>query len=162
GPDRDAAGRELSAGCPSPCPGGKVLFSAAPEGAGPGGYGLYMVSEDWSGTPPIPQPLFDDPNLVDADPVAVYAPGLTAEPTDQALPEATTGYGRPEILRLADGREYTGPTGYVENLAIPDAIRSPIPWRPTAAGERIDPRKNPLVAPPPNVVSVAFYAAHRD
>jgi hypothetical protein len=162
GPDRDAAGRELSAGCPAPYPGGEVLFSAAPKGSGPGGYGLYTISEDWSGTPPVPQLLFDDPNLVDAEPVAVYARALTPEPADQPLPEAGTEYGRPATLHLADGREYTGPAGYVENLAIPDAIRSPVPWRPTAAGERLDPRRNPLVAPPPDISSVAFYAAHRD
>jgi hypothetical protein len=99
---------------------------------------------------------------MDADPVAVYARGLIPEPADKPLPEAGTEYGRPVTLRLADGRDYAGPAAYVENLAIPDAIRSPIPWRPTPAGERLDPRRNPLVAPPPNVVAVAFYAAHRD
>jgi hypothetical protein len=162
GPDQDADGRRLSAGCPTPFPVGQVLFSAAPESTEPGGYSLYLASEDWSGTPPIPQLLFDDPHFVDADPVAVYPRCLTPEPKDQAPPEAKTGYSRPATLRLADGQEYTGPAGYVENLAIPDAIRSPIPWRPTAAGERLDPRKNPLIAPPPNVVAIAFYAAHRD
>jgi hypothetical protein len=162
GPDRDADDRELAAGCPAPCPGGKVVFSGALQGTGPGGYGLYTVSEDWSGTPPVPQLLFDDPSFVDADPVAVYARGLIPEPTAEPLSEARAGYARPAALILADGRSYAGPSAYVENLAIPDAIRSPIPWRPTAGGERIDPRRNPLVAPPPNVDAVAFYAARRD
>jgi hypothetical protein len=63
---------------------------------------------------------------------------------------------------LTRGREYTGPAGYLENLAVRDAIRSPIPWQPAQPGLRADPRRNPLVPPPPNVTAVAFYAAHRD
>src|SRR5262249_37720362 len=57
---------------------------------------------------------------------------------------------------------YTGPAGYIENLAVRPAIRSPIPWHRTAPGERIDPRQRPIVPPPPNVAAIAFYAGHRD
>ncbi len=160
GPDRDADGRELTAGCPSPCPGGRVLFAAAPAGAAPGGYGLYSVPDDWSGEMPVPQRIFDDPALVDAEPVAVYPRAITAS-THVAAPLADD-YPRPDKLRLTGGREYTGPAGYLENLAVRDAIRSPIPWQPARPGLRADPRQNPLVPPPPNVTAIAFYAAHRD
>ena len=52
-----------------------------------------------------------------------------------------------------------GPMGYLENVAMSTAIRNPIPWHDRSSGERIDPRVNPLVSPPPNVASVAVYSA---
>lgn len=67
----------------------------------------------------------------------------------------------PNRIVLEDGREYSGPSGYLENLAVLDAIRSPIPWQAPSA-TRIDPRKNPLVPPPKNIHSIAFFAARRD
>jgi hypothetical protein len=161
GPAAGADGRELSAGCPSPCPGGLVLFSAAPLGAGPGAFGLYSVEDDWSAGRPVPRLLFDDPALADAEPVAVYARAVEMLPSRSAPPPAD-GYARPQTLRLASGVSHTGPAGYFENLAVPDAIRSPIPWEDAAPGRRIDPRKHPYLPPPPNVKSIAFYAAYRD
>ena len=52
--------------------------------------------------------------------------------------------------------------GFLENIAMSAAIRNPIPWHDRSHGERIDPRKNPLVSPPPNVAAVAVYSADRD
>jgi hypothetical protein len=52
--------------------------------------------------------------------------------------------------------------GYLENLAVRDAIRSPIPWHPPTAPPRIDPRRQPRIPPPSNVTAIAIYAAHRD
>jgi hypothetical protein len=160
GPDRDAEGRELTAGCPAPCPGGLVVFGAAPVGSDAGGFGLYSVPEDWSTSRPVPQLLFDDPSLVDAEPVTAYPRILTPEPVRRDPP--TADRDRPAKLHLADGREHAGPAGYVENLAVRLAIRAPIPWADAPAGERVDPRKDPLVPPPTSVHSVAFYASHRD
>ena len=170
GPARDASGHELSAGCPSPCPGGQVLFAASPVDAPASAFGLYTTSDDWTGTPSAPQLVFDDPALVDAEPVAVYARALMPEPVVRAEP-AASGFARPAKLKLAGGREHTGPSGYVENASVldamyidapdaPDPIRSPIP----------DPRvpnkspgyQTPAVLPPPDVRSVAFYASYRD
>jgi hypothetical protein len=58
--------------------------------------------------------------------------------------------------------ENRAPTGYVENLAVLDANRSPIPGRKTPRGQRLDPRRDPVISPPANVHSIAFYQAHRD
>jgi hypothetical protein len=159
GPDADADGLELTAGCPSPCPGGAVLFSAAPCGSAPGSFGLYSVSDDWSTSQPIPSLLFDDPAFVDAEPVAVYPRAVDFLPGRS--PPLMTGATPPEKLPLVGDREHTGPVGYLENLAVLDAIRNPIPWQ-SSGHERSDPRRNPLIPPPPNVVAIAFYAAGRD
>ncbi|WP_157368596.1 TolB family protein [Zavarzinella formosa] len=159
GPGQNEAGRELSASTPNPCPNGSILFSASEIGASVGGYGLYLVDENWTG-PVIPQLVFDDPEFVDAEPVAIYKRGFPVEPTLRPV-SASASYTPPSKLLLAGNREYFGPAGYLENLAVPDAIRNPIPWHAPSA-EQIDPRKDPLVPPPPNLKAVAFYAAHRD
>jgi hypothetical protein len=121
---------------------------------------LYSAPEDWSGGPPIAQLAFDDPTLVDAEPVAVYEREIKNMPARRE--PARTEYVRPLKLKLGGGEEYAGPMGYVENLAVRDAIRSPIPWHPSSSPTRIDPRKQPVIPPPPNVTAIAFYAAHRD
>ncbi len=161
GPDRDAEGRELVCACPSPMPGGAVLFAAAPAGR-PVAFGIYEVADDWAspGAPPAPRLLFDDPAFVDAEPVAVYARHFVPEPR-RILPPPADGYPAPGPLTLADGTRYDGPKGYLENIAMSAAIRNPIPWHDRSSGP-VDPRANPLVSPPPNIASVAVYAAGRD
>jgi hypothetical protein len=158
GPDRDADGKALTAGCPAPCPGDGVLFAAGPVEGRPETFGLYHVNENWSGTPPAPRLLFDDPDFVDAEPVAVYPRVVVHLPTRK--PPLASGYPHPATVRLADGRDHSGPIGFLENLAVRDAIRNPIPWQ--RRGQRGDPRRNPLIPPPTNLTSIAIYAAHRD
>ena len=161
GPNRDAEGRELIAACPSPTPDNSVLFAASPAGSPSTSFGIYKVSDEWTTGTPVPRLLFDDPDLVDAEPVAVYSRRFLPEPR-RMTPPIAEGYTRPKGVKLASGAEYTGAMGYLENVAIGDAIRNPIPWHDRSGGERIDPRTNPLVSPPPNVASVAVYSAGRD
>lgn len=162
GPTTDAAGRPLTAGCPSPCPDDRVLFAGRPIEAPATAFALYSVADDWSKTVPVPELLFDDPAFVDAEPVAVYARSLDDVANFLSPPPATAD--PPAVLRLADGTEYTGPKGFAENLAILAAIRSPIPWQSAevAPGRRRDPRVRPLVPPPPSMTRLAAYADHRD
>ncbi len=173
GPDRDAQCQELSAGCPSPCPEGSVLLAAAPHARQsaervPGAFGLYLTSDDWAGSPPPLRLLFDDPAFDDAEPVAVY-PRAIREVFPSSPPLATARQ-EPETLRWVSGPEYRGPSGYLENFAVLDAIRNPIPWNPAGTGaagagkpaSRVDPRKDPLIPPPKDVRAIAFYASHRD
>src|SRR5262249_47684284 len=122
GPEQGEDGEAISAATPSPCPGGLVFFSAKPVDADPGAFGLMLVGDDWGETLPVPKLLFDDPALVDAEPVAVYPRAVASDPGHRQAP--VTGYRKPELLRLADGRDHVGPMGYVENLAVRDAIRS--------------------------------------
>ena len=161
GPDRDADGREISAACPSPAPDKSVLFAGCRVGSPPESYGIYVVSDDWTTSLPEPQLLFDDPSFVDAEPVAIYSRRFLPEPRHTTSPVAG-GYSPPESLKLASGELHTGSMGYLDNVAISDAIRNPIPWHDRSSGARIDPRANPLVSPPKNVVSIAVYSANRD
>ena len=161
GPDKDAEGRDLISACPAPSPDHSVLFAGAPAGSPPASFGIYRVADDWSHGTPVPQLIFDDPRLVDAEPVAIYPRRFAVEPR-RMTPPLAEGYAPPEGLKLASGERYTGPRGYIENIAMSTAIRNPIPWHDRSNGQRIDPRRNPLVSPPPNVASVAVYAADRD
>jgi hypothetical protein len=161
GPDRDAEGRALIAACPSAAPDHSVLFAGSPAGSSPTSFGIYQVSDDWSAGTTVPRLLFDDPNLVDAEPVAVYPRRFVPEPR-RLTPPLAEGYNRPESVKLESGGSYNGPMGYLENIAIRPAIRNPIPWHDRSGGKRIDPRSNPLVSPPPNVAAIAVYSADRD
>lgn len=161
GPDHDAEGRELIAACPSPAPGGSVLFAASPAGAPASSFGIYRVSDDWSAGKPAPERVFDDPDLVDAEPVAIYPRRLVPEPRKLEPPTAE-GYDKPESITLESGEAYTGPMGFLENIAVGSVIRNPIPWHDRSSGKRIDPRVDPVVSPPPNVTSIAVYTANRD
>jgi hypothetical protein len=153
-PDRDDNDRELTAGCPSPCPGGMVLFSAAPVGTEPGAFGLYLLPQEWS-TWQRPQFLFDDPRLVDADPVAVYPRPIPSGKRELA---SVKGYDRPKEFRLASGRVYDSQAGVglfensMINVPAPDAF----------LGQKTDIGEGPVIPPPTNVKSVVFFAAHRD
>jgi hypothetical protein len=159
-PGQDSDKKDWSVGCPSPCPGGMVLFSAAKRNTPAATYGIHSISDNWQENPPDSQLLFDDPALEDSEPVAVY-PRTIALKENHLVP-AITPKTPPENLTLADGKEYKGPMGYVENLAILQEIRNPIPWYDVKNNEKVDPRVNPLVPPPPNVEAIAFYAAYRD
>ncbi len=161
GPTRDAEGRALIAACPSPAPDQSVLFAASPAGSPPTSFGIYKVSDDWTGSAPLPRLLFDDPDLVDAEPAAIYPRRFIPEPRPLTPPLAE-GYAAPEGVKLESGAMHTGSMGYLENLALSTAIRNPIPWHDRSGPERIDPRANPLVSPPPNVASIAVYSANRD
>jgi hypothetical protein len=153
----------LIAACPSPAPDDSVLFAAAPAGSPPATFAIYTVSDDWAAGKPVPQCLFDDPDLVDSEPVAVYPRRFACPPTRKTRPLAD-GYDRPGTIEPASGArsDGAGATGYLENLAIGLAIRNPIPWHDRSGGKAVDPRRNPLVSPPPNVASIAVYAANRD
>ncbi len=161
GPSRDAQGRALIAACPSAAPDDSVLFAGSPAGPSPTSFGIYKVSDDWTAGAPLPRLLFDDPDLVDAEPVAVYPRRFIPEPR-RMTPPLTENYAPPRSIELASGASHTGAMGYLENVAINLAIRNPIPWHDRSSGERIDPRKNPLVSPPPNVESIAVYSTNRD
>ena len=161
GPDRDPEGRELIAACPSASPDHSVLFAGSPTGSSPNSFGIYRVSDDWTAGATVPRLLFDDPDRVDAEPVAVYPRRFAPEPARKTPPLAE-GYNRPGGVKLVSGALHAGAMGYLENVAIAPPIRNPIPWHDRSNGERVDPRVNPLVSPPPNVASIAVYSANRD
>ncbi|MHC5538793.1 TolB-like translocation protein [Singulisphaera rosea] len=161
GPDRDAEGRELIVACPSPAPGNSILFAASPTNAPANSFGIYRVADDWSASKPTPERIFDDPEFVDAEPVAVYARRFGNGPR-RLVPPTVEGYDKPERIALESGKSYSGPMGLLENVAVRLAIRNPIPWHDRSSGKPIDPRVDPVVSPPTNVASIAVYSAGRD
>lgn len=154
-PGIDRENRPLSAGCPSPVPGNRIAFAGSLLSSGPGGHGIYSIPDDWSAEGALPDLLFDDPQFEDSEPVAVYA--RTINPSQLQAPEA--GKVMPPAIQLADGKTYAGPAGYIENMAVKQAIREPIPW---SEGSRVHALNNPLVSPPTNIKSIVVYAAYRD
>lgn len=151
-PDRDDQDREMTAGCPSPCPNGTVLFTGAPVGAPPGAFGLYLFPQEWS-TWQRPQFLFDDPRLADAEPVAVYRRPMDAR---SSKPSSVKNYDRPNELKLASGKPYSGQLGLFENSMI--NVPAPDEFK----GQQTDIGQGPVIPPPTNIKSVVFFAAHRD
>jgi hypothetical protein len=134
-----------AAGCPSPCPPDHVLYAAGPDAPGTG---LWRAADDWSGA----EPLFDDPALADAEPVAVYARDIelnNRHPTRAQPPHGTE-------LKLASGRTYRGPMGQLE------AAFMNIPNEPGPPGDVTDAGAGPVFASPTGVKAIAVYAAHRD
>lgn len=165
GPDRDADGRPLWLATPAPCPPGGVLLSAAALDPGrrspePGRYGLYLASDDWpDADAPVSAAgadlrlLFDDPDLVDAEPVAAYPrKPLASNSKPQKAPP-------PEVeLTLAGGKPYRGPAGVVFATGVYSAMMNDLPGQLTDAGE------GPVFGAPPAgaIDKVKVYAARRD
>jgi hypothetical protein len=152
GPDQDANGRPLSAGTPSAHPNGRVLFSAAPMPTTPGGFGLYWTTDDWSRSA-VPELLFDDPRLADADPVAVYARDIPVIPT---VPTKAIDLP-PDRLALLTGGPSVGPFGLVENQNLAETIVADL-----LPGQQTDTGAGPVFPPFENVRAIAVYAARRD
>jgi hypothetical protein len=164
-PDRDAAGRPLRTATPSPCPPGDVLLAAAPLEGGestpaPGRFALYLAADDWPDQDASPAAdavnlrlLFDDPELVDAEPVAAYRRTVNVPPAGGAVPTV------PEIdLALAGGRTYRGKAGAIMINQLSAAAMNDLPGQKTDAGE------GPIFAsPPPGTIDrIKVFAARRD
>jgi hypothetical protein len=164
GPTADRDGRPISLATPGPCPGGKVVLAGAPLEPGeaappPARYGLYLAADDWG---PAGEGsaerigltlLFDDPDLVDAEPVAAYARQMReASNPDPPAPASA------ESLRLAGGRDYHGPVGQVFNSGVYLALM------PDQPGQRTDAGRGPVFDRPPekSIDHLRVYASYRD
>jgi hypothetical protein len=170
GPDRDVSGRPLSLATPSPCPGGQVLLAGAvldrdASVPRPGSYGLYMARDGWEtadvggavGADRVGlRLLFDDPDLVDAEPVAVYRRPL------KSLTGVGDGSGPrdrlPRDLTLAGGVTYHGQAGAFFNGALYASLLTEMP------GQRTDRGEGPVFDAPPkgSLSRIRIYASRRD
>jgi hypothetical protein len=158
--DVDTEGNELSAGCPSAYPENSLLFAGSTTFENATTIGIYLTSDNWEDSTTQPRLLFDDPALVDAEPVAAYAREIRK--TGSLTPPEATGRDVPNSLKLNSGKSYTGPMGYLENLAVLLAIRNPIPWKPADAPAGYDSLKNPLIPAPETSKKMVLFAANRD
>ncbi len=165
GPAVDAAGRALWLGTPSPCPPAGVLLSGAPCEAGrptpaPGTIGLYLTDAEWpdqdapaSGSAVGMTSIFDDPDFVDAEPVAVYRRAVNevpASPGENSAPERS--------LLLLSGKTYHGTTGTVFATGLTTLTMGDLPGQKTDAGN------GPVFVPPPAkaIVKLKVWASRRD
>ncbi len=158
-------GRPYSVATPSPIPGG-VLVAAAPVGLDgrpkPGDYGLYLAeSGGWSAdggeATAKMTPLFDDPALIDAEPVAVYERPIESAKKGLQFPTAWAP-DENKSIPLANGKMYFGPAGKVENRQLTEVATGPFPGQEATAG-------GPRIFAPfakGSIEKIAFYAAHRD
>ncbi|HEX3149883.1 MAG TPA: hypothetical protein VHR66_17535 [Gemmataceae bacterium] len=168
GPDRMADGRSLWLATPSPCPTSHVVMAGAAVNAGArrpesGAFGLYMASDDWPASDAPADAanvdlklLFDDPELVDAEPVAVYERFFANMDRKEESPsdEAT-----PKDLPLANGQIYRGSIGQLFATSInAHTAMSDLPGQKTDAGE------GPIFDGPPKdaIDHLRIYAARRD
>jgi hypothetical protein len=99
--------------------------------------------------------LFDDPDLVDAEPVAVYARTVRG-PGSPARPASAPG-STPKLV-LADGSEYRGPAGQVFNSDLYVNLHRDLPDQRTDKGE------GPIFDGPPegSIDHVRIWASRRD
>ncbi|MFM7316167.1 MAG: hypothetical protein ACKO5E_04420 [bacterium] len=161
GPAFNESGNPIQSATPSPAPPNQVLLAAAEINSKPENFGIYYFNDNWQNLKPKARLLFDDPTLVDAEPVAVY-PRKFIPDLRKITPVDAEAYSPPSDVKLFDGNKYAGPMGYLENIAMSTAIRNPIPWHDRSDGKPIDPLLDPVVAPPPSIASVAVYSAGRD
>ncbi len=165
GPVSDASGQPLWLATPSPCPPDEVLLSAAPLDAGraipePGRFGIYLASANWPEQDFPAQAeaiglrlLFDDPELVDAEPVAVYSRRVNLPPKGRPEPASPE-----KVVKLFGDRLYSGPTGDVLATGLHSAMMNDLPGQMTDTGE------SPVFGPPPagSIHHVKVFASRRD
>lgn len=163
-PEREENGGSMCLATPSPCPPAGVLLSGAKNPSGPppppGTYGLYLASDDWpegnatKGVAAVDMKLlFDDPELVDAEPVAAYRRTVyevPPSPTQGSLPEHT--------LPLLSGKSYHGTTGTLFATGLSTLTMGDLP------GQRTDAGNGPVFGPPPAgaIVKLKVWASRRD
>ncbi len=161
-PATTADGRRWSLATPSPLPADRVLVSAAPLGQSgtpsPAEYGLYTLSQNgWSADSNASgelTPLFDDPDLVDAEPVAAYPRPIDDGPIRNPQAWEPTAVKKLDLLTGT----YTGPAGDLHVAQITTPSTGPIPGNAASGGGGLI---VPLF-PPDRITKLSFYAAHRD
>lgn len=162
GPLATPEGKPLTLATPSPCPPNRILLAGAvldPGAKSFTGFGIYLCGDRWSeqtsAAPVNLVKLFDDPEMVDSEPVAVYPREINYGPW-QEIP--AIGDSLPAQIDLANGRTSSGPFGQVLNLDLHNTINHRM------AGQQTDAGNEPVLAAPPEgaVEEILFYAAHRD
>jgi hypothetical protein len=128
----------------------------------PADHGIYLAHDGWpeegaaDATRIDLKLLFDDPDLADAEPVAVYPRKFAEAASSDGVSASGTP---PKELPLANGRAYRGPMGMVFATGIgPQTPMGELPGQRTDAGE------GPIFHGPPAgaVDRLRIYAARRD
>jgi hypothetical protein len=145
---------------PGPCPPNHVVLSAAPwhqDTQRPGSHGIYLSDPArWGDTDDTVTLLFDDPQLVDAEPVAVYSRHSKLWPSKPMPPPPEESKFAP--LQLADGKMHHGPAGTIFNSTLYGLQVGDLP------GQKTDTGAGPIFDAPPagSMHSIRVYASRRD
>lgn len=165
GPSGDGGNQALEGATPSACPDRHVVFAgrfrSPKDEPDPRRYGIYVCRDSWftSDGVPLTAPqvdlrlLFDDPDFVDAEPVAVYRRWISGA-TEGPIAEVAL----PPLLRLDSGAEYRGPAGWLEGTKLFESRNQNAPGQTTVDGQ------GPAFAgPPPGLIDrIRVYTSRRD
>jgi hypothetical protein len=157
-PATTPTGQRLSLATPSFAPPNLVLVAFAEYAPHtpitPGQWCIASLPQDGWDRPEslVPQVLFDDPELVDAEPVAVYPRAI-----DPTSTQAPGGIAPPGPYPLADGSTYTGPSGQVHTAGVYFRETLHFPGNQGADGR-------PIITPfpPGSIQAVGFWLSERD
>ncbi|MCX7664736.1 MAG: hypothetical protein N2112_04245 [Gemmataceae bacterium] len=157
----DSQKRPLSLATPSPAPNHQIVLAGAPVIDGKvSDYGLYLAGTDhWAnspdGTPITLTPLFDDPNFIDAEPVAVYVRPIENGPirTPVAWPADLE-----QEIHLSSGKTYKGPAAKIEARQLGVEVTGLFRGQTPKSGV------GPIIPqfPPSSIKKIVLYASHRD
>lgn len=160
GPTHDQDGNPLQLATPGSYPGNQITLAAA-SGQKDGtwkdaSYGIYLADEDWGQIATAEsislRKVFDDPQLVDSEPVAV-----TPREIKYNFQTLEIGDGR-QTVQFADGKTIDGPTAEVHNSAVSFAGNQDAPGQSTDGQEGA--RFNPV--PKDLIETIRVYGSHRD
>lgn len=160
GPSRDANGNPLQMATPSSYPKHQIVLAAASGQADGSGsdasFGIYLADADWGSDPTAEsislRMVFDDPQFVDSEPVAV-----TSRVIKYNYQSLEIGDGR-QTVQLANGETRDGPTAEVRNSAVS------FPGNQDAPGQRATSSDTPIFNPVPKdlIKTIRVYGSHRD
>ncbi|MEW4454839.1 hypothetical protein AB1L30_19390 [Bremerella sp. JC817] len=160
GPTQDQAGNPLQLATPSMGPGHKILLAgnvASDSGEwSRENFGIYMAEDNWERGNSAEEmkltQLFDDPQLVDAEPVAVMP-----RPIRYNYQRLEVDQGMATVAMI-NGETHVGPTARVHNSAIYLENNRDAPGQMPTQGD------SPIFSAPPRdlIEKIHIYASHRD
>jgi len=140
---------------PSPCPDHHIVYAGIDKTET---HGIHLCSDDCDPQSKQSNPdlLFDDPDFVDAEPVAVYTRPVPS--LDNATEVKPPPGAEPPPIHLENGTVYDGPSGGVFGSQLSANQHADYPWQKTADG------KGPIFAAPPKglIDHIRIYASYRD
>ncbi|QDU77970.1 hypothetical protein Pan97_50490 [Bremerella volcania] len=160
GPSHDKNGNALQLATPGPYPDHQIILAAASareDGTwDEASYGIYLADADWSAGSTAEsislRKVFDDPRLVDSEPVAV-----TPRKIKYNFQALEVGDGS-QTVRFANGETFAGPTAEVHNSAVSFAGNQDAP------GQKATSSDAPIFNPVPKdlIETIRVYGSYRD
>ena len=159
-PSQDASGRPLQLACPDPCPPDKIVMAGSTPNAN-GKWddhriGIYLANDQWQTNATAESiqltQLFDDPQFIDAEPVAIYPREIKYE-----FVALEIGDGNASIT-FKNNETYTGPSATIHSSSVLRKNNYDAP------GQNANDGTSPVFNAPPEdlIETIRIYASHRD